>query len=145
LIRKLPEALGAAAAACVSVLGGFDGLLRALVVCVILDYLTGVTAACVSGGLSSRVGFNGILKKLAVFMVVALASTADAVFGANGAVRGAMIGFFIANEGLSVLENAGKMGLPVPKRLVNMLSELRDSESAASGAPDSPSGGEAGK
>lgn len=124
--RYLPEAILSVAAAFVSVLGGFDALLRALLVCVILDYLSGVIAACVTRTLSSSTGFNGILKKLAVFMVIALASTADGVFGSGGAVRGAMIGFFIANEGLSVLENAERIGLPIPKKLIKLLNGLRE-------------------
>jgi toxin secretion/phage lysis holin len=127
-------AFAAVAAGAASALGGFDGLLKGLAACVILDYLTGVTAACVTHTLSSRVGFTGILKKLAVFMVVALASTADSVFGGGGSVRGAIIGFFIANEGISVLENAAEIGLPIPKKLLNLLEGLKtESEGGAKG------------
>jgi toxin secretion/phage lysis holin len=124
--KVIAEIFAAVAAGITSALGGFDALLHALVVCVILDYLSGVTAACITRTLSSKVGFRGILRKLSIFIVVALASTADDVFKAGGSVRGAILGFFIANEGISVLENAAESGLPIPKKLLILLESLRD-------------------
>ncbi|MCL1903981.1 MAG: phage holin family protein [Oscillospiraceae bacterium] len=106
--------------------GAIDGLFYALVAFAVLDYITGVISAVIQKKLSSRVGFEGIFKKIMVFVVIAVANIIDVhVFAASGVLRTAAIFFFISNEGLSILENAGRMGLPIPKKLLDVLEQLR--------------------
>ena len=110
--------------------GELDGLFFALVAITTLDYITGVIGAVVTAKLSSKIGFKGIAKKVYMFVVVALAHIVDVqIFGGGTILRSVVIGFFIANEGLSILENAGNIGLPIPKKLLKALEQLKnDSE-----------------
>jgi toxin secretion/phage lysis holin len=110
--------------------GAVDGLFYALVAFVVLDYLTGVIGAVIRRKLSSKVGFDGIFKKIMVFILVAVANIIDVqIFGtANGVLRSAVVAFLIANEGLSILENVSAAGLPVPVKLKNMLRQLKGDE-----------------
>lgn len=97
--------------------GGFDGFLYALVVFVVCDYFTGVLAAAIKHELSSEVGFKGIAKKVCIFVLVGIANIIDTQILQNGAaIRTAVVFFYLANEGLSCLENAAVIGLPVPDR-----------------------------
>ena len=105
-------------------LGGWDATLRVLVTMAIIDYLTGVIAAGFNGELKSKVGFKGIAKKVVLFLLVAAATQADAIIGTNNAIREATIFFFIGNELLSLLENAGKIGIPLPQALTNAVEIL---------------------
>ena len=106
-------------------LGGLDGLLIALLVFMALDYITGVMCAVMDKKLSSAVGFKGICKKALILMLVGLANVIDLhVIGTGSALRGAVIAFYLSNEGLSLLENASYIGLPVPDRLKEVLSQL---------------------
>ena len=119
-------ALGGALGA---VLGGFDGFLYALVVFVVMDYFTGVLAAGVKKELSSEVGFKGIAKKVCIFVLVGIANIVDTQVIHDGAViRTAVIFFYLANEGLSILENSAIIGLPVPDKLKDMLLQLAEEE-----------------
>lgn len=107
--------------------GPWDALIIALVAMVIIDYITGVIKAAVQGKLSSAVGFRGLLKKVAIFLLVAVGVMVDRVIPAtNEAVRSAIIFFYIANEGLSILENAGELGLPLPAALKKSLEKMKD-------------------
>ena len=109
--------------------GPWDALIIALVAMVIIDYITGVIKAAVQGKLSSAVGFRGLLKKVAIFLLVAVGVMVDRVIPAtNEAVRSAVIFFYIANEGLSTLENAGELGLPLPAALKKSLEKMQDKE-----------------
>ena len=109
--------------------GPWDALIVALVAMVIIDYITGVIKAAVQGKLSSAVGFRGLLKKVAIFLLVAVGVMVDRVIPAtNEAVRSAVIFFYIANEGLSILENAGELGLPLPAALKKSLEKMQDKE-----------------
>ena len=109
--------------------GPWDALIIALVAMVVIDYITGVIKAAVQGKLSSAVGFRGLLKKVAIFLLVAVGVMVDRVIPAtNEAVRSAVIFFYIANEGLSILENAGELGLPLPAALKKSLEKMRDKE-----------------
>ena len=106
-------------------LGGVDGLLIALIVFMALDYLTGVMCAVLDKKLSSAIGFRGIFKKASILILVGIANIVDVhVVGAGSALRGAVICFYLSNEGLSLLENAAYIGLPVPERLKEVLSQL---------------------
>ena len=127
------DALGIAAAGIGGIVtyiwGPWDALIVALVAMVIIDYITGVIKAAVQGKLSSAVGFRGLLKKVAIFLLVAVGVMVDRVIPAtNEAVRSAVIFFYIANEGLSILENAGELGLPLPAALKKSLEKMQDKE-----------------
>lgn len=117
-------ALGGAVGA---VMGGFDGFLYALIVFVVVDYLTGIMAAILNKRLSSEVGFHGIFKKVVIFALVAVGHIVDTHVIQNGSViRTAVIFFYLSNEGISILENASLIGLPVPQKLKDVLEQLRD-------------------
>lgn len=108
-------------------LGGCDGLLFALIAFVVIDYLTGVMCAASDHKLSSAVGFKGICRKVLIFLLVGIGSILDAqVIGAGSVLRTAIIFFYISNEGISILENASYLGLPVPDRLKLVLEQLHD-------------------
>ena len=107
-------------------LGGFDGLIYALVAFVVIDYITGLMAAVVEKKLSSGIGFRGIFKKVLIFALVGIGHTIDFYLIEKGsAVRTAVIFFYLSNEGLSIIENASKVGLPIPEKLKTVLTELR--------------------
>ena len=106
-------------------LGGMDGMLIALIVFMALDYITGVMCAIMDKNLSSTVGFKGICKKVLILMLVGVANIVDVhVVGTGSALRGAVICFYLSNEGLSLLENAAHIGLPIPDRLKDILAQL---------------------
>ena len=108
-------------------LGGMDGLMIALLVFMVLDYITGVMCAIVDKRLSSAIGFTGICKKVLILMLVGLAHIVDLhVIGTGSALRGAVLCFYLSNEGLSLLENAAHLGLPVPDKLKGVLSQLHN-------------------
>ena len=110
-------------------IGGLDGFLYALIAFVVIDYLTGLLAAGVQKKLSSEVGFKGIAKKIAIFLLVGIANIIDVdVIQNSTAPRTAVIFFYLSNEGLSILENAGNIGLPIPEKLKTMLAQLKDKE-----------------
>lgn len=108
-------------------LGGCDGLLYALIVFVVLDYITGVLCAIADRRLSSAVGFKGICRNVLIFTLVGIANILDVhVIGTGCVVRTATIFFYISNEGVSILENAANLGLPVPKKIKEVLKQLHD-------------------
>ena len=108
-------------------LGGCDGLLYALIAFVVVDYITGVMCAVVDKKLSSEVGFKGIFKKILIFLLVGIANLLDVNIIGNGSVlRTATIFFYLSNEGVSLLENATHLGLPVPEKLKSVLQQLHD-------------------
>ena len=108
-------------------LGGCDGLIYALLVFVIADYLTGVMCAIEDKRLSSEIGFKGICRKVIIFMLVGIAHVLDVNVIATGSVlRTAVIFFYLSNEGVSLLENSAHLGLPVPEKLKDVLEQLHD-------------------
>ena len=108
-------------------LGGCDGLLIALVIFVTCDYLTGIMCAISDKKLSSEVGFKGICRKVLIFILVGMAHILDTqVIGAGSVLRTAIIFFYLSNEGVSLLENASHLGLPVPDKLKDVLKQLHD-------------------
>lgn len=108
-------------------LGGLDGFLYALIAFVAIDYLTGVMCAIVDRKLSSEIGAKGIFKKVLIFMLVGVGHIIDSqVLGNGGAVRTAVIFFYLSNEGISILENAAHIGLPIPEKLKNVLEQLHN-------------------
>ena len=105
--------------------GSFDGFLYALLVFVVVDYLTGVMCAIADKKLSSEVGFKGICKKVLIFVMVGVAHIMDIYLIGNGEVlRTAVIFFYCSNEGVSMLENAAHLGLPIPEKFKAALEQL---------------------
>ena len=108
-------------------LGGCDGLLIALVVFAVVDYVTGVMCAINDKKLSSEVGFRGICRKVLIFFLVGVANILDVqVIGTGSVLRTAIIFFYLSNEGVSLVENAAHLGLPVPEKLKAVLEQLHD-------------------
>ena len=108
-------------------LGGCDGLFYALLAFVVVDYITGVMCAVADKSLSSEVGFKGICRKVLIFTLVGMANVLDVwVIGTGSVLRTAVIFFYISNEGVSLLENAGHLGLPIPAKLKDILEQLHD-------------------
>ena len=110
-------------------LGGFDGFLYTLVAFVVIDYLTGVMCAINDKTLSSAVGFRGICRKVLIFAMVGLANILDIyILGEGSVLRTAVIFFYLSNEGVSMLENAAHLGMPVPDKLKDVLEQLHERE-----------------
>ena len=108
-------------------LGGCDGLLYALIAFVVIDYITGVMSAINGHRLSSSVGFKGICRKVLIFLLVGSANILDVhVIGTGSVLRTAVICFYISNEGVSLMENAAHLGLPVPEKIKLVLEQLHD-------------------
>ena len=123
---------GILAAICTAVgflFGSADGLIIALVVLIVMDYISGVMAAAVEKRLSSEVGAKGIAKKVFMLLIVAVANIVDInVIGEGNVLRAVTVVFYIANECISLIENAGRLGVPVPKKLLDVLAQLRDKD-----------------
>ena len=110
-------------------LGGCDGLIIALVLFVVIDYITGVMCAVVDRKLSSAVGFKGIFRKVLIFMLVGIANIIDVQVIKSGSVlRTAVVFFYLSNEGLSLIEISVHLGLPVPEKLMAVLKQINDKE-----------------
>lgn len=108
-------------------LGGMDGFLYALIAFAVIDYITGVLCAISDKTLSSEVGFKGICRKVLIFTLVGIGNIVDVyVLGEIGALRTAVIFFYLSNEGVSLLENAAHLGLPIPEKLKEVLEQLHD-------------------
>ncbi|HEM3522513.1 phage holin family protein [Streptococcus suis] len=110
-----------------SLFGELDGILYALLVFIIIDYLTGIFAAVVEKQLSSSIGFRGIFKKIAILFLVSLGHLIDtAIIKQGGTVRTMVIFFYLSNEGLSILENTVRIGLPIPEKLQAILKQINE-------------------
>ena len=108
-------------------LGGFDGFLYALVVFVVIDYITGIMCAINDHTLSSAVGFRGICRKVLIFCMVGIGNILDVnILGEGHVLRTAVIFFYLSNEGVSMLENATHLGLPIPEKLKEVLEQLHE-------------------
>ena len=106
-------------------LGGCDGLIYTLIVFVVIDYITGVMCAVVDHRLSSEIGFKGICRKVLIFLLVGIGHMLDThIIGTGSVLRTAVIFFYLSNEGVSLLENAGHLGLPIPEKLKAVLEQL---------------------
>ena len=108
-------------------LGGVDGFLYALVAFIATDYITGVMCAIVERVLSSEIGYRGIFKKVLIFALVGIAHIIDQnIIGDGSVIRTAVIFFYLSNEGISIIENATRLGLPIPEKLRDVLEQLKD-------------------
>ena len=108
-------------------LGGFDGFLYALIAFTVIDYITGVMCAITDKKLSSSVGFKGICRKVLIFTLVGIGNIVDVyVLGQGGVLRTAVIFFYLSNEGVSIMENTARLGLPIPAKLKEVLEQLHE-------------------
>jgi toxin secretion/phage lysis holin len=108
-------------------LGGYDGFLYALIAFVVIDYILGVMCAILEKHLSSDVGARGIFKKVVIFSLVGIAHIIDQnIIGDGSAIRTAVIFFYLSNEGISIIENSTRLGLPIPEKLRDILEQLKD-------------------
>jgi toxin secretion/phage lysis holin len=110
-------------------LGGMDGFMYALIAFVVIDYITGVMCAVLDKRLSSEVGARGIFKKVLIFALVGVGHIVDSkLIGTGDAIRTAVVFFYLSNEGISILENAGRIGLPIPEKLRSVLKQINTEE-----------------
>ena len=116
----------------VAIFGQWDSILWALLVIMLLDYLTGVIKAIYTKTMSSEIGFKGLLKKITILIIVALSNVLQQITGDNVAIREIVIMFYVANEGISVLENVAVIYPQMPKAIKDILLQIRDSNSADS-------------
>lgn len=106
-------------------LGGVDIALKSLLIVICIDYITGVLSAIYNKKLNSKVGFKGIIKKFSYFCIIALSVIIDKILGQTGVVRSLVLYFFVANDGISILENVGELGIPLPQKLTEVLEQLK--------------------
>ena len=109
----------------VYLLGGFDIALQSLIIVIVIDYLTGIASAIYNKELSSKIGFKGIIKKFCYLLVVALSVVIDNLTGQRGIIRSLVIYFFVANDGLSIIENMAEMNIKLPQKLIDSLEQIR--------------------
>lgn len=109
----------------VYLLGGFDIALQSLIIVIIIDYLTGIASAIYNKELSSKIGFQGIIKKFCYLLIVALSVVIDNLLGQSGLIRSLVIYFFVANDGLSIIENMAEMNVKLPQKLIDSLEQIR--------------------
>lgn len=109
----------------VYLLGGFDVAINCLLISIVIDYISGIIKAFITKEASSKVGFKGIIKKVAILLIVMLAVLVDRVTGESGAIRTLVIYYFVANEGLSIIENLGEAGVPIPSIIKDSLKALK--------------------
>lgn len=117
--------LGGISTGLIYLLGGFDIALQAIIIAIILDFVTGIVKAFITKELSSQIGFKGCLKKVSIFFVIMLGVLIDRIAGNTGAIRTLIIYYFVANEGLSIIENLGQAGVPIPQVLKDSLKALK--------------------
>ena len=106
-------------------LGGIDIALQSLLIVIVIDYLTGIASAIYNKELSSKVGFKGIIKKICYLLVVALSVVIDNLLGQSGLIRSLVIYFFVANDGLSIIENMAEMNVKLPQKLIDALEQIK--------------------
>ncbi len=109
----------------VYLLGGVDIALQSLLIVIVIDYLTGIASAIYNKELSSRIGFKGIIKKFSYLLVVALSVIIDNLLGQSGLIRSLVIYFFVANDGLSIIENMAEMNVKLPQKLIDALEQIK--------------------
>ena len=105
--------------------GGFDIAIQSLLIVIVIDYLTGIASAIYNKELSSKIGFKGIIKKFSYLLVVALSVVIDNLLGQSGLIRSLVIYFFVANDGLSIIENMAEMNIKLPNKLIDALEQIK--------------------
>lgn len=124
---------GTLATTLVYFLGGWDIALQLLISVIVLDYITGLFKAIYNKKINSSVGLKGIIKKIGYLIIVAVSVILDKIAGNSGAIRTLVIYFFVANEGISILENWGAMGLPLPQKIFDVLEQLKNDNDPKNG------------
>ena len=125
--NEICAAIGIVGGAIASLLGGWDTALQTLIIFMAIDYITGLMCAVADRKLSSAVGFKGICKKVLIILLVGVAHIVDLhVVGTGSALRSAVVCFYLSNEGVSLLENTAHLGLPIPEKLKDILSQLHN-------------------
>lgn len=109
----------------VYLVGGFDIAIQSLLIVIVIDYLTGIVSAIYNKELSSKIGFKGIIKKICYLLVVALSVVIDNLLGQSGLIRSLVIYFFVANDGLSIIENMAEMNVKLPEKLIDALEQIK--------------------
>ena len=109
----------------VYLIGGFDIAIQSLLIVMVVDYLTGIASAIYNKELSSKLGFKGIIKKFSYLCIVALSVVIDNLTGQSGLIRTLVIYFFVANDGLSIIENMAEMGVKLPQKLIDSLEQIK--------------------
>ena len=109
----------------VYLVGGFDIAIQSLLIVIVIDYLTGIASAIYNKELSSKIGFKGIIKKFCYLLVVALSVVIDNLLGQSGLIRSLVIYFFVANDGLSIIENMTEMNIKLPQKLIDSLEQIK--------------------
>lgn len=109
-------------------LGGFDIALKSLLIVIVIDYATGILSAIYNKQINSKIGFKGILKKFSYLLIIALSVIIDNILGQSGTIRTIVIYFFVANDGISILENVAEMNIPLPPKLLETLQQLKTGE-----------------
>lgn len=109
----------------VYLLGGIDIALQSLLIVIVIDYLTGIASAIYNKELSSKIGFKGVIKKFSYLLVVALSVVIDNLLGQSGLIRSLVIYFFVANDGLSIIENMAEMNIKLPQKLIDALEQIK--------------------
>lgn len=109
-------------------LGGFDIALKSLLIVIVIDYATGILSAIYNKQINSKIGFKGILKKFSYLLIIALSVIIDNILGQSGTIRTLVIYFFVANDGISILENVAEMNIPLPPKLLETLQQLKTGE-----------------
>ena len=113
--------------------GGFDSLIYALIAFVVIDYITGVLLAICNKKVSSKIGYKGISKKVFIFLLVGAGNIADKyIIGTGSSLRSMLIMFYLTNEGISIIENAGNLGLPMPQKLKDIFKEIGKNDKSGS-------------
>ncbi len=106
-------------------LGGLDIALKSLLIVIVIDYATGILSAIYNKQINSKVGFKGILKKFSYLLIIVLSVIVDNILGQSGTIRTLVIYFFVANDGISILENVAEMNIPLPPKLLEILEQLK--------------------
>lgn len=109
----------------VYLVGGIDIAIQSLLIVIVIDYLTGIASAIYNKELSSKIGFKGIIKKSCYLLVVALSVVIDNLLGQSGLIRSLVIYFFVANDGLSIIENMAEMNIKLPQKLIDALEQIK--------------------
>lgn len=109
----------------VYLVGGFDIAIQSLLIVIVIDYLTGIASAIYNKELSSKIGFKGIIKKICYLLIVALSVVIDNLLGQSGLIRSLVIYFFVANDGLSIIENMAEMNVKLPQKLIDALEQIK--------------------
>ena len=122
---KINDIFSVLSTSIVYLLGGFDIALQSLIIVMIIDYVTGVSSAIYNKELSSKIGFKGIIKKFCYLLIIALSVVIDNLTGQSGVIRTLVIYFFVANDGISIIENMAELDIKLPKKLIDVLEQIK--------------------